>query len=222
MGWLLLGGIALGAAVILGLIGFPRRLWMVAATAMTLGAAGYALQGNPGLDGHPVTTAEVPVQIDPDLVELRQALFGRFNYDDAAFTRADAMMRIGATDSAVRAMEIAVRGGPEDVGAWTGLALTLADHDRGLSPAARFAFERAMALQPNHPGPPFFYGLTLARGRQFGEARQWWARAVALAPPTASYRPAMVQRLAVLDQFLAQVDAAQKQQQQGQGQAPAP
>ncbi len=45
----------------LGLIGFPRRLWMVAATALMLGAAGYALQGNPGLAGHPVTTAEVPV-----------------------------------------------------------------------------------------------------------------------------------------------------------------
>ncbi|MEI9928185.1 MAG: cytochrome c biogenesis factor-like protein [Sphingomonas sp.] len=151
MGWLMLAALALGAALVLGAIGFPRRLWMVAATALTLGAAGYAFQGSPDLAGHPVTTAEVPVKVDPELIAMREAMFGRFNFSYTYFSAADAMTRMGAPDSAVKVMLGAVNKGPQDIGSWTGLGLTLADHDHGLSPAARFAFERAMALNPLHP-----------------------------------------------------------------------
>lgn len=215
-GWILLAAIALGAGVVLLAIGFPRRLWTIGATALTLGAAGYALQGSPDLPGHPVTTAELAVQVDPDLIALREAMFGRFNFSYTYFSAADSMTRIGSPGAAVKVMLGAVAKGPEDNGAWTGLGLALADHDHGLSPAAKFAFERAMALNPRHPGPPFFYGLALIRSGQFADARQYWAQAVQLTPEAMSYRPALVERLDRLDQFLAAMAARQA------GQTPAP
>ena len=108
-GWLMLVGIALGAALLLWLTGFPRKLWTVAATALMLGAAGYAWQGSPGLAGHPVAAVERPGEIDPEIVAIRDAMFGRFNFTWASFARADAMTRAGARDTAGRAMFLTVR-----------------------------------------------------------------------------------------------------------------
>lgn len=214
MGWIMVLALALASALLLWLIGFPRRLWTVPATALMLGATGYAWWGSPGLPGASVAAEKPMGEIDPEMVALREAMFGRFNYSWSYFAQADAMARIGARDTAAKAMLIAVRRGPQDVGAWTGLGLTLAENDNSVSPAARFAFDRAMAIHPQHPGPPFFLGLAYVRAGQFAEAQPWWARAVALAPKEASYRPALEARLALLDRFLAA--------QAAQGRAPAP
>ena len=75
--------------------------------------------------------------------------------------------------------------------------------DGGVSPAARFAFDRAMKLAPDHPGPPFFLGLELIRSGAFREARPWWRRAYRLTPTGIGYRQAIGERLALLEQFLA-------------------
>ena len=45
MGWLMLALVAVAAGLLLALTGYPRRLWTIAATALTLGATGYAWQG---------------------------------------------------------------------------------------------------------------------------------------------------------------------------------
>lgn len=203
MGWAILAGIALGAALLLLLTGFPRKLWTVAATALMLGAAGYAWQGSPGLAGHPVTAVKKGSEIDPNLVAIRDGMFGRFNYTWSAFARADAMTRIGATDTAARAMILTVREAPGDVGGWTWLGIKLAENDGNqVSPAAKFAFDRAAQLAPEHPGPPFFHGLALVREGKFAEARPLWARAVELTPTKASYREELAMRLFLLDKFL--------------------
>ncbi|WP_204349524.1 tetratricopeptide repeat protein, partial [Stenotrophomonas maltophilia] len=69
----------------------------------------------------------------------------------------------------------AVRQVPEDAALWTGFGLALAEYDGNqISPAAQFAFGKASALSPQHPGPPFFYGLALVRANRFAEARPWW------------------------------------------------
>ena len=203
-GWVLLVALAALAAAILLLLRFPRRLWTIPATALTLGAAGYAWQGSPGLAGTTVSEVQQAGEIDPGMVALREAMFGRFNTSYAFFAQADAMTRLGAPDTAARAMLNGTRQAPGDVGVWTGLGLTLAEAGGGgVSPAARFAFDRAMALHPEHPGPPFFLGLAYVRAGQFAEARQWWAKAVELAPAEASYRAELVARLTLLDAFLA-------------------
>lgn len=211
MGWVMLLAIALGAALLLWLTGFPRKLWTVAATALTLGAAGYAWQGSPGLGGHPVTAVKKTNEIDPEVIAIRDAMFGRFNFTWGSFMRADAMTRAGAPDTAVRAMILTTRQASGDAGAWTWLGIKLAENDGNqVSPAAKFAFDRALQLAPQHPGPPFFYGLALIREGRFDEARPLWAKAAELTPEKASYRPALLVRLFLLDQFLAAKAAEEK------------
>lgn len=211
MGWLMLVLIALGAALLLWLTGFPRKLWTVAATALMLGAAGYAWQGSPGLAGHPVTAAQKPGEMDVNIVAIRDAMFGRFNFTWASFARADAMTRVGAPDTAARAMILTVRQAPGDAGAWAWLGIKLAENDGNqVSPAAKFAFERALQLAPRHPGPPFLYGLALLREGKFAEARPFWAKAVELTPEKASYRDELMMRLFLLDKFLEAKAAAEQ------------
>lgn len=212
MGWVMLIGVAAVAALLLKLIGFPAKLWTVAATALTLGATGYAWQGSPGLAGHPVSQESAKVEVAEDMVALREAMFGRFTFDWNNFMRADAMTRIGAPRAAVTVMQIAVRQSPQDGAAWTGLGTTLAEHDKGVSPGARFAFDKAMALWPQHPGPPFFLGLAYIRANQFAEGRQYWALAIERTPANASYREELVTRLQLLDRFLAEMAARQGRQ----------
>jgi hypothetical protein len=211
MGWTILAGKALGAALLLWATGFPRTLWTVAATALTLGAAGYAWQGSPGLAGHPVTAVQKAGEIDPDIVAVRDGMFGRFNFTWGSFARADAMTRAGAPDTAVRAMILTVRQAPGDVGAWTWLGIKLAENDGNqISPASKFAFDRAAQLAPQHPGPPFFHGLALIREGKFDEARPFWAKAVELTPAKATYRAQLAGRLFLLDRFLEAQAAGEK------------
>ncbi|MDF7774315.1 tetratricopeptide repeat protein [Sphingomonas sp. AOB5] len=215
-GWIMLAILGALTLAFLWAIGFPKRLWTVAATAVTLGATGYAWQGSPALPGHSVLTVEKRGEVDPGMIELREAMFGRYNFSYNYFAISDSMMRQGRPDLAVTAMRGAIAKGPGDSAVWTGLGMALAEHDRGVSPASRLAFDRAMELWPQHPGPPYFLGLYYAKMGQFVEARRWWAKAVELAPADASYRPALVEWLGRLDQVIAQ----QSGQQSGQQAAP--
>ncbi|MCW3835547.1 tetratricopeptide repeat protein [Sphingomonas canadensis] len=204
MGWAMLLGLAVLAFAGLWFGGFPRRLWTIPATALTLGAAGYAWQGSPDQPGHPVAAVERKGEIDPGLIEIRETMFGRYNTAYSYFGMADAMTRIGARDSAVRAMLGAVQKEPKNAGLWTWLGVTLAEHDGGMvSPASAYAFRRAMELAPDHPGPPFFMGLAQVKSGQFAAARPLWERAVALSPADASYRSLLEAQLARLDEVLA-------------------
>jgi len=215
MGWIMVLGVALLTGALLWLIGFPRRLWMIAATALTLGATGYAWQGNPGLAGHPVSQVDTPVEVDPDLIALRSAMFGSYGtFAWGYLSAADGMTRSGSPAYAVNVLLGGVEKGPQEVALWTGLGTALAENDHGVSPAARFAFDKATALNPKHPGPPFFLGLAYVRGGQFAEARQYWARAAELAPAAAPYKQELQVRLGLLDRFLMD-QAARQQEMQG-------
>lgn len=210
MGWLIFAGLALSVGVLLWWSGFPRRLWTIPATALMLGAAGYAWQGSPGLAGQPVAAKKQAGEVDPALTALRDAMFGRFGLEFAYFTAADAMTRAGNPREAVSAMIGGVRKAPESAALWSGLGLKLAENDGGqVSPAAKFAFERAIQLGPKHPGPYFFYGLALIREEKFAEARPYWSKAVEVTPPGASYRDELLVRLFLLDRFL-EAKAAQE------------
>jgi hypothetical protein len=203
MGWLMLVLVAIAAGAVLALSGYPKRLWTVAATAMTLGATGYAWQGHPGIADHPVEAQDQKVEVPAEIVKVRDAMFGRFGFDWTHFNQADAMTRVGAPATAVRVMQDGVFRAPRDAAMWTGLGTALAEHDKGVSPAARFAFDRAMALWPTHPGPPFFLGLAYARAGQLAEGRVFIARAVELTPPAVSYKADLVMWLALIDDNIA-------------------
>jgi cytochrome c-type biogenesis protein CcmH len=204
MGWLMLIAAALFAAVLLVVLRFPKAMWTIPATAVTLGAAGYAWQGSPALEGATVAERKEGREVDPALIAMREAMFGRYNLEDAYFKQADAMARVGKDDMAARAMLGAIAKVGDDAALWTWLGVTLSDSERGLvSPASRYAFDHAMAIAPKHPGPPYFLGLMLARTERYAETRALWAKAVELSPAKAGFRTVLVEQLARLDAFLA-------------------
>ncbi|MDP1025989.1 hypothetical protein Q5H91_02085 [Sphingomonas sp. KR1UV-12] len=198
MGWLALLLLASGAFAALLLLRVARPLWSLVGAALMLAATGYALQGSPDLSASPAATDERLMASDESIVELRGRMFGRFGVAGAYLTAADALARTGSPRYEVEALLGGLRHDGTSVQLWTALGDAIARHDRQLSPAAKLAFDRAAQLDPRSPGPPFFRGLAQLRADDFAAAEASWRRAVALAPPTAEYRPAIVLRLDML------------------------
>ena len=64
----------------------------------------------------------------------------------------------------------------------------------------QFAFEKAAAISPNHPGPPFFLGLGLAQAGKLDEAGDVWRGLLARAPKDAPWKADLESRLAQIGQ----------------------
>ncbi|MCK8455817.1 MULTISPECIES: tetratricopeptide repeat protein [Sphingomonas] len=208
MGWVWLAAIGAGVFALLAVLKVDRLLWTMIASALMLGAAGYALQGQPGLVGHPVTTGLAATPDDGAMLELRDQMLERYTGAAAYLVAADAMTRIGDRRAAVQVLLGGIRIAPKSVVLWTGLANALSAHDANqVSPPALFAFQQATRLAPKHPAPPFFLGLAYVRAGEFVKARPYWAKALALTPSDISYRGEIAVRLALLDRLLAAQDA---------------
>ncbi len=203
MGWVALFLLMLLAFAALLRLGVPRTLASFIGAALMLGAAGYALQGRPGLAGAPVRAGARTLEIDPAISELRRDMFGRYTIANTYFTAGDAFLRSGNERTAINFYLGALNAQPNDAGLWTALGDAYSLHDGGaVSPPAKLAFDRALKLAPDQPGPPFFLGLAYVRAGQFRDGARWWRRAYALAPAQAGYRAAIGQRLALLEMFL--------------------
>ena len=90
-----------------------------------------------------------------------------------------------------------------------GFGYILSLHDHGVSPAAKFAFRRAVTLAPRTPGPTFFLGMAYVEAGDFTAARPAWGYALAVTPKDAPYRADIADRIAAVDQFL-KMAAAQR------------
>ncbi len=208
MGWVTLALTGAAAFGLLALLKVDRLLWTMVASALMLGAAGYALQGSPSLPAHPVVTAQTPQPDDTELTDLRDRMLERYTGQAAYLVAADAMTRAGDRRAAVQVLLGGLRIAPDSLVLWTGLGEALAAHDGNqVSPSALFAFQQAMRLAPRHPAPPFFLGLAYVRAGNLEAARPYWARALALTPSNISYREEIAIRLALLDRVLATPDA---------------
>lgn len=207
-GWIGLALIGVVAAAALWASGVSRSLWTLVGAAFMLGAAGYALQQRAGLGEHLAASDAIPVAVAPEMVELRDAMLGRFTGDGAYLIASDALMRAGSRRSGVNVILLGLNHYPRSLTLWTGLGTAMAQHDAAMSPAARLAFEQATRLAPDHPAPAFFEGLAYAQARDYRTAHRYWARALSLAPAGTSYRREIALRLAALDMVLAQLDAA--------------
>ena len=203
IGWLflaLLGGAAALAVRVAGVRGSPLTLVFA---AIMLGAAGYALQGKPGLAGAPVAAvSKATDQNPPDL--LRNAMYGTFNADSGYVIAADAMRRSGDERAAVRVLIGGLNRLPQSYILWTELGGALARYDGDtLSPPARFAFNRALAFGRRQPGVYYGYGLAEIRAGDLDVARRHWRAALAITPPGLSYRSELAARLALLERLIA-------------------
>lgn len=209
MGWVWLAILGVAAFGALALLKVDRLLWSMVASALMLGAAGYALQGEPNAVGHPARPAVASADDQGDLIELRDRMLGRFTGQAAYLVAADAMTRIGDKRAAVQALLGGIRLAPDSPVLWTGLGTALASHDGDqVSPAALFAFQQAARLAPKQPAAPFFLGLAYIRAGDLEKARGLWARALALTPKSVSYHEDIAVRLALLDRFLAMRERA--------------
>lgn len=196
MGWLVLlvaAGTALG---LLRLTGVRGGALTACGAALLVGAAGYAFQGQPGLSGVSAGAQERPPVIP--LAEARHAFFGNFTSAESWLSMAEALERTGNTEDAAGLLQNAVRRHPGDAQLWIGLGNALVDHSGGLTPPAEIAYKRALALNPGHPAPAFFYGLALARSGQPGAAVEVWRSVLATAPKDASWRPLVEAGVAAL------------------------
>lgn len=201
MGWLmllLLITLSLGA---LRLIGVRGPMLTASAAALVLGAAGYAMQGSPELPGAPAQGMEGRFVLP--LTEARHAFYGNFTPAEPWLRMSEALARDGQTQDAVGILQNAVTRYPGDAQLWVGLGNALVDHARGLTPAAELAYKRAEQVTPGYPGPPFFYGLALARSGDREGAVKMWRQILATAPKDASWRPLIEQGVAALSGSLA-------------------
>lgn len=202
MGWLLFLLCALATGLGLWRFGkIDRSALELTAAALLLALAGYAWQGKPDLAGHPVEsmdaadTGEVP----PD---LRKSFASSMNAEGQWLSLADALIRAGRPRAAVSLLTEATHKAPQNPDIWVGLGNALVVHGGGqMSPAARFAFEKAASLSPNHPGPPFFLGLGLAQAGKMDEAGEVWRALLARAPKDAPWKADLEARLAEINQL---------------------
>jgi cytochrome c-type biogenesis protein CcmH len=187
IGWLiplLLVAAALGA---IRWVGVRGGLFTATAAAMLFGAAGYALQGRPGLAGAPAR-GSAGAGVVP-LTDARHAFYGDFSPEESWMRISEALARSGNTEDAVGILQNAVRRYPGSAHLWVGLGNALVDPAHGLTPPAELAYRRAAELSPGYPGPPFFYGLALARSGDRAAAVAVWTQLLTKAPADASWRP---------------------------------
>jgi cytochrome c-type biogenesis protein CcmH len=201
VGWGILAGLVLIAfAIVWRFAKLPRYGVELAAAAVLLGVAGYAWQGNPSEPGTSIEARDAPDRLDPSTVASRQNMMGKFGTEAQWLDYADTMMRMGQTQMAVLAMRSGIRDNPKNPDLWVGLGNALVAHGNGLvSPAARFAYNRAAQLSPNHPGPPFFLGVALAQEGKTEEAVTMWRALLARSPKDAPWRGDLERRLASIE-----------------------
>jgi cytochrome c-type biogenesis protein CcmH/NrfG len=202
MGWMVM--LLLAAAVFVAVWRFgrlDRAGLQILGAALLLAVAGYAWQGSPGLPGSPKRAVEHKAVPESAFASMRGAMLGRFDSADRWLTMAEAYSRDGDTRGAADIIRAGLKAHPDNATLWVGYGNALVMHAGGLmTPAAQLAFDRAAKLAPDHPGPKFFYGLSLAQSGRLADAEKVWRDLLATAPPDAQWRAQVEQQLQLLEQ----------------------
>lgn len=206
MGWALVIALAVAAlAAFVAVFKAPRRTWEALAAALVFGLAGFALQARPDLPGAPkAATISVPKDAAA-MVEARRELFDDSKVASNKYlVLADGYTRSGDFRNAATFALSAAEQQPSSAEAWLALGTNLLGHAGGaLTPAAEYAFRRAIAADPAHPAAAYFLGMTLAQNDRLPEARTVWVALLERTPVDAPWRAGLMQSLARLDEFMA-------------------
>lgn len=202
MGWIIL--LVLALAAFTAVWRFARLdgagLQLLGA-ALLLAVAGYAWQGHPAWPGAPKRAVEQKDVPASAFASMRRDMLGRFDTADRWLTMAESYGRDGDTLGAADIIRAGLKAHPDNATLWVGYGNALVMHSGGLmTPAAQLAFDRAAKLAPDHPGPKFFYGLSLAQSGRLDEAEAVWRALLATAPPDAQWRAQVEQQLQAVEQ----------------------
>ncbi|WP_420383587.1 tetratricopeptide repeat protein [Novosphingobium sp.] len=196
------------AAIVFALLVFvfkmPRAGWEITGAALLFGLAGYAVQGHPGVPGVPKAAVENQRIADATMLQMRQQMGARFSENQSWLLVADALVRQGQFRASADFLSHAVSLHPNDPDLWVALGNSLTGHSDGtITPAAKYAFDRAARINPAHPGPPFFEGMALVQSGHLAQGRAMWADLLKRSPPDAAFHADLAARLARLDQLIA-------------------
>ena len=186
-GWISLAAMLTIAIALLWTLRVRGAMFQLSAAALLFGAAGYAVQGQPALQGSPRSADQRTPPIP--LTKLRHAFFGTFGPTEHWLVISESLASRGQSEDAVKALIAAVREHPGDPTLWVGLGNALTDHAGTFTPASQLAFSRAAELAPGHPAPHFFLGLALVRSGDPQDGVAQWQKLLADGPPDASWRP---------------------------------
>lgn len=202
MGWLWLAALLLVVIgiLVLALRGSRGQL-LPTVIVLLVGAAGYGWQGRPDVVGVPAPTPPSSTS-DEEVVEREADVLARqVANPEQLFALSLAMEQKGDYRMAAALLGRVVRKQPDNADNWVGLGNALVLHAGGLvTPAANLAFDRALVLAPEHPGPAFFKGLGLAQSGQYDEAAKMWRDLLVRSPADAPWRADVQQRLAMIAQ----------------------
>jgi cytochrome c-type biogenesis protein CcmH len=189
--------VALGLMLWLGKV--PAAARTLPAAAMMLGLAGYALYGSPALPGKPAATEPTNAGFGEAITSNQGEMRERFGEAAQWLGMADAMARRGRHDLSIKAIEGGLKQYPDNIDLWVALANAYVAHGGNqMTPAAALAFDKAVKRSPDHPAPPFFAGLALARGGDLAGAEAVWSQLLARSPADAPWRSDLEARLAQL------------------------
>ncbi len=170
--------------------GGSRTTWLVVSVTLAGGLLAYAFAGEPLLPGRPAPKPANDAVATPEFEDARQRLLANAGDTAAWLGFADALSRQGRGADAVEGLELAIRAMPDNPDLWVGLGNTLTVHGGGMvSPAARLAFDRASAIDPDHPAPPYFLALAWIQAGEPDEAMRVLEALKARSPADAPWLP---------------------------------
>ncbi len=208
-GWFVLG--LLSVLSLFALVFFVRSskgLWQVAAAAVLLGMAGYALQGRPSLPPAPAQPLEASAVGATQLIEIRADMDESFGSAKRWLVTADSFAKQGDYPLSASYIQSGLRKDPQNADLWSALGLQLMLASEGqMSPAAQLAFDKARAIRPKYPAPYYFAGLARLYAGDLDGAILLWEKTVSLATPTAKWKTRIESQLQAAKAL--QVQAAQ-------------
>ncbi len=174
---------------VIGLGKLPRKIWEIAAAAIILGLAGYAVQGMPNLAGAPAQPVAANGKTAAALILTRSEMDRSFSAARPYLIAADALSRSGDYRLAAAYIKSGIRKNPGEADLWAGLALQLMlASDGKMSPPAKFAFDKTRALNPQHPAPDYFTGLVRLFDGRPDETLRLWQGLIDKAPKQARWK----------------------------------
>lgn len=204
-GWIAVLVLAIAAFSIAAFaLRLPRDGWAVFGAILLFGLTGYAWQGSPNQPASPKQGRIAESNSGEEMVEARRELFSPNVPKPDYLMLSDGFARRGRFDDAAGLLRKGLSDNPDHLEGWLALGMALTGHADGfVTPAASYAYTRARQLDPANPAADYFLGFSYLQSGEIRAARGVWGDLLARSPEDAPWRPELEQRIASLDQMIA-------------------